>query len=565
MSAASGHYRVSIVVSCTIASAEITSDDIASALRDDQRIIAPSLRSNPIKEIKHARNKALEEEFVASLQPGLWIDAAQSMAASTILKRQSHLACDGAIDPALAPLTSVRPNRLAKFAASESITEAIKHLETRGGIREGAGRPVGSLGKAERERLLKKYRWALSQGCEVSAQLTLRELKSCQAYYHQKESEWTKAALRKANYRGYKGSQARVKVNQWRLARDEALEAMEIEKVWLSSTIGELEELLLELKRTTGDHPLIDELRLEVDTELQHLSASQESKLQIRAQALRLFYKLIERGVDRDIALEDAGDTFIVRPDTLRKWEADYRVKQKLPISQQGRAEKRFLLHEEDLMQECIEFVKEHSNLKGVANMTAADFQKFVNASIMPKLAASASAEYNPFKGLRVSKAAGEDGLTRYEIGERTAVVWLKKLGFSFRGNTKGVYYDGHDRQDVLDYRKSVYLVEYYNLRLTAEVWYKVSAKEATELLNFDQDWVQKRLERGKDDDALEENELWLCIEDIEDPLDQHPEWLRSRLTHRKLLPNGKTALFLFQDESIYKGKCNLSADSYCF
>ena len=38
-------------------------------------------------------------------------------------------------------------------------------------------------------------------------------------------------------------------------------------------------------------------------------------------------------------------------------------------------------------------------------------------------------------------------------ISEKTARVWLKKLGLVPQSQKKGIYFDGHERSDVLEYR----------------------------------------------------------------------------------------------------------------
>lgn len=43
-------------------------------------------------------------------------------------------------------------------------------------------------------------------------------------------------------------------------------------------------------------------------------------------------------------------------------------------------------------------------------------------------------------------------------IRARTARRWLAKMGFSYTGIKKGVYIDGHEREDVVDYRNKVFL-----------------------------------------------------------------------------------------------------------
>ena len=41
-----------------------------------------------------------------------------------------------------------------------------------------------------------------------------------------------------------------------------------------------------------------------------------------------------------------------------------------------------------------------------------------------------------------------------YEICTETARLWLRSLGFSQKYHKKGVYFDGHERQDVVEYWK---------------------------------------------------------------------------------------------------------------
>lgn len=46
----------------------------------------------------------------------------------------------------------------------------------------------------------------------------------------------------------------------------------------------------------------------------------------------------------------------------------------------------------------------------------------------------------------------------RETIKVRTARRWLEKLGFIYSSVGKNVYYDGHERKDVIDYRDSIFL-----------------------------------------------------------------------------------------------------------
>lgn len=44
------------------------------------------------------------------------------------------------------------------------------------------------------------------------------------------------------------------------------------------------------------------------------------------------------------------------------------------------------------------------------------------------------------------------------DICERTARRWLKKLGYTPKPTKKGVYEDGHEREDVVEYRNDIFL-----------------------------------------------------------------------------------------------------------
>ena len=39
-------------------------------------------------------------------------------------------------------------------------------------------------------------------------------------------------------------------------------------------------------------------------------------------------------------------------------------------------------------------------------------------------------------------------------ISIKTSCIWLKKLGLKPQSRKKGIYFDGHKREDVIEYRK---------------------------------------------------------------------------------------------------------------
>jgi len=67
--------------------------------------------------------------------------------------------------------------------------------------------------------------------------------------------------------------------------------------------------------------------------------------------------------------------------------------------------------------------------------MIAAGFCTWVNNTLLPKVI-----EYHPSAPSKISV--------------RTAIRCLHGLGFETLSSKKGIYIDGHERQDVIDYRK---------------------------------------------------------------------------------------------------------------
>ena len=83
------------------------------------------------------------------------------------------------------------------------------------------------------------------------------------------------------------------------------------------------------------------------------------------------------------------------------------------------------LLHDEDFCLAARTYVRKHACRKGEPNLTSQMFSAWINT------------EYN------------------VNIHDSTARRWLFKLGFSRIHHQKGVYFDGHDRDDVVKYRNT--------------------------------------------------------------------------------------------------------------
>ena len=44
--------------------------------------------------------------------------------------------------------------------------------------------------------------------------------------------------------------------------------------------------------------------------------------------------------------------------------------------------------------------------------------------------------------------------ISKPSISSRTALCWLKKMGWSYGKIKNGMYLDGHEREDVVEYRR---------------------------------------------------------------------------------------------------------------
>ena len=81
------------------------------------------------------------------------------------------------------------------------------------------------------------------------------------------------------------------------------------------------------------------------------------------------------------------------------------------------------LLHDEEFKLKATEYMREHGYVKGAPNLTLADFVRWVSE------------------------------VWDVKICMETARVWLHSMGFTYRQFSKGIYFDGHEREDVVDDR----------------------------------------------------------------------------------------------------------------
>ncbi len=119
---------------------------------------------------------------------------------------------------------------------------------------------------------------------------------------------------------------------------------------------------------------------------------------------------------------------------TIRAWKAQFEKEEGIfPETTRGKYVRDSLINDERFKLKATKWVREHAFVKGQPNMTGADFQNYINGTLLPEM---------------------HVGDTIPQICTSTARAWLHKLGFEpVDKSNKCVYIDGHEREDVVAYR----------------------------------------------------------------------------------------------------------------
>src|SRR6266496_2947668 len=113
----------------------------------------------------------------------------------------------------------------------------------------------------------------------------------------------------------------------------------------------------------------------------------------------------------------------------IRIWAKSWLEHRILPKSLQGCHQKiKSIINDEDAIEQSLLFIRE----KG-GKTTPKEYQTFVKEELFSHL------------GIEESKKS---------ISIKTSCVLLKKLGLVPQSRKKGIYFDGHEREDVIEYRK---------------------------------------------------------------------------------------------------------------
>lgn len=113
---------------------------------------------------------------------------------------------------------------------------------------------------------------------------------------------------------------------------------------------------------------------------------------------------------------------------TIRRWAEYFLNHKKLPVHQQGcHIKTRSLINDEDIARECRLWLRVQIH----DSITAHSFSQWIAKELHPKV------------GLP----------SPITVSESTATRWLHLLGLNYGAYRKGMYVDGHERADVVQYR----------------------------------------------------------------------------------------------------------------
>jgi len=153
----------------------------------------------------------------------------------------------------------------------------------------------------------------------------------------------------------------------------------------------------------------------------------------LRLAAVQRFFINIMEGDGKMAASEDAARIFGKSGPSasrmVRAWSKIFYDGQEFPPSRKGAHQKTVsLIDDEDVRADCLEYLRGLSE----SEVSPKSLLKFVNEELLPKYT----------------------GSPHSSICLRTAQNWLYVLNFRFQERKKGVYVDGHEREDVVEYRR---------------------------------------------------------------------------------------------------------------
>ena len=178
--------------------------------------------------------------------------------------------------------------------------------------------------------------------------------------------------------------------------------------------------------------------------------------------ALNMFVVMVSDGHSIVDACNLAGRCTGFNPDVVYRWaravfrdflgavsnidDVDDQSLETELVSSKGRHPKwESLINDEGFVLEATAYVREHGYVKEAPNLTLADFVQWLKDKLC------------------------------VEVCTEIARQWLLKMGFSYQQFSKGVYFDGHERADVVLHR-SQYLASLDDRMLVSPLQYPLPA-----------------------------------------------------------------------------------------
>jgi hypothetical protein len=140
-------------------------------------------------------------------------------------------------------------------------------------------------------------------------------------------------------------------------------------------------------------------------------------------------------GIPKTKAAEFSGMMLGKADRTIRQWRAEFTEHGSIPDNKQGKYQRSGILwSSEDLNRRASKYIRENANVKGKPNLTTASFCQWVNVELLPNVSLP-------------------PGYPR-RVSVETARKWLHEMGFEILTARKGLFFDGHERDDVVEARK---------------------------------------------------------------------------------------------------------------
>lgn len=146
------------------------------------------------------------------------------------------------------------------------------------------------------------------------------------------------------------------------------------------------------------------------------------------------YFVRLDNGVGKMQASEEAANVVYISPKPytakwIRALAKYYLFYESFPLSQCGRHQKhKRLIDDEDIALRCQRWLRQESGMNGIST---SQFKQYIENVIFPEC-------------VEIKKT----------ISLRTTERWLNVLGCQFEKHRQGMYFDGHEREDVVAYRK---------------------------------------------------------------------------------------------------------------